>query len=286
MNLATPGTMTPSAIGRPRSEIFRRMLEQPRYLFRPWIPIVKAMEGEVFSRLPLSPPVLDVACGDGIFTWATYGHTLNVGIDIDVPSLAEAKRLGAYRSLAAADARALPFRSGSFRSVTSVCAVEHMDGLPAVLSELSRVLTPGGRLFMTVPSDRFGDLLLASRMWRALGFHGRGAAYGERKNARSHHVNILSEEAWRAALATASLRVLEASYLLDRRIMTLWSLATSTIFKLAFLPFRLMRDRECPRVERLLRRLLLASLLPILERAAGPGPSVGGYLFLTAEKAG
>jgi len=56
---------------------------------------------------------------------------------------------------------------GSFQSVTSVCAVEHMDGLSTVLHELSRVLAPGGRVFMTVPSDQFGDLLLASRIWRA-----------------------------------------------------------------------------------------------------------------------
>jgi ubiquinone/menaquinone biosynthesis C-methylase UbiE len=262
------------------------MLEHPRYLFRPWIPIVKAVEGEVFARLALAPPVLDVACGDGIFSWATYGRTLDVGIDIDLPSLREAKRLGAYRSLAAADARALPFPAGMFRSVASVCAVEHMDDLPAVLGEMSRVLRTGGHLYMTVPSDQFGDLLLASRIWRALGCSVRATAYGARKNARSHHVNILSGGAWRKVLAAASLRVVEESYLLDRSIMTLWSLATSTPFKIAFLPFRLARDREWPWVERLLRRLVLASVIPRLERAEKSGPAIGGYLFLAAEKVG
>ena len=279
------GRKTGNVTGFSRGEIFRSMLAHPRYLFRPWIPIVKAVEGEVFARLELAPPLLDVACGDGIFSWATYGRSLDVGIDIDLPSLREAKRLGVYRSLAAADARALPFPAGSFRSVTSVCAVEHMDDLPAVLGELSRVLKAGGRLYMTVPSDQFGDLLLASRIWRAVGFPGRATAYGARKNARSHHVNILSVSRWREALAAASLRVVEESYLLDRRMMTLWSLATSTPFKIAFLPFRLARDREWPWMERLLRRLLLASVIPRLERAEKSGASTGGYLFLAAEKA-
>jgi ubiquinone/menaquinone biosynthesis C-methylase UbiE len=273
------------ATGHARGEIFRRMLDHPRYLFRPWIPIVKAMEGEVFARLALRPPTLDVACGDGIFSWATYGRVLDVGIDIDFPSLGEAKRLGAYRALAAADARALPFPSASFRSVTSVCAVEHMDDLPVVLRELARVLMPGGRLYMTVPSEQFGDLLLASRIWRGLGCPGRAAAYGARKNARSHHVNVLSEAGWRSALGAASLQVAETAYLLDRRVMTLWSLATSTPFKLAFLPFRLARDREWPWAERLLRRWLVGIVVPRLKRAPEPDPSVGGYLFLAAQKA-
>ena len=80
-----------------RGEIFRRMLQHPRYLFRPWIPIVKAVEGEVFARQRLLPPVLDVACGDGIFAWATYGGALDVGVDLDARELPEAARLAGCR---------------------------------------------------------------------------------------------------------------------------------------------------------------------------------------------
>ena len=272
--------------GSSRGDIFQRMLQHPRYLFRPWIPIVKAVEGEVFARQRLIHPVLDVACGDGIFAWATYRGPLDVGVDLDPLGLAEAQRLGAYRHLAVADARAMPFRSGSFPTVTSVCAVEHMDGLPLVLRELSRVLGPGGRLFLTVPSDQFGDLLLGSRIWRALGCPHRAVAYGARKNVRSHHVNILTAEAWRKALKAESLEVVATAYLLSPAVMTVWSLLTSSPFKLAFLPFRAVREWDWPWVERLLRRLLLATLAPILDRAAGADQDTGGYLFLVAEKTG
>ena len=75
MNLPTAGGRgTAAAQDMSRGEIFRRMLDHPRYLFRPWIPVVKAVEGEVFARQRLTPPVLDVACGDGIFAWAAYGR--------------------------------------------------------------------------------------------------------------------------------------------------------------------------------------------------------------------
>jgi SAM-dependent methyltransferase len=262
------------------------MLQHPRYLFRPWIPIVKAVEGELFACQRLLSPVLDLACGDGIFAWATYRRPLDVGVDIDAAALGEARRLGAYRHLAVADARALPFRSGSFRSVTSVCAVEHMDGLPGVLRELSRVLASGGELFMTVPSDQFGDLLLGSRIWRALGCPARAAAYAALKNARSHHVNILTGEAWRQALKVESLEVVTMTYLLSLEVMTLWGLFTSSLFKLLFLPFRLIRERNWPWVRHLLRRLMLTTVTPFLDRAGGVDPATGGYLFLVARKGG
>ncbi len=269
-----------------RGDIYRRMLQHPRYLFRPWIPFVKAIEGELFASQRLVPPVLDLACGDGIFAWATYPGQLNVGIDLDVPALAEARCLGIYRHLAAADARALPFRAESFPTVTSVCAVEHMDGLPIVLREVSRVLAVGGRFYLTVPSQQFGDLLLGSRIWRVLGCSRRAAAYGARKNRRSHHVNILDVEAWRRVLHAESLKVVTTAYLLSPGTMTAWCLLTSSPFKLAFLPFRALRERHWPWAERLLRRLLQRSLAPLLQRTAGPDPATGGYLFLLAEKVG
>jgi SAM-dependent methyltransferase len=271
--------------GRTRDAIFRRMLDHPRYLYRPWIPILKCLEGEVFGQLPLQSPVLDLACGDGIFSWATFGRTLEVGVDLDARSLAEAARLRMHQALVRADAAALPFRAGHFRSIISVCAIEHMDAIAAVLRELSRVLAPGGMLYATVPSEQFGDLLLASRLWRAVGFPRRADAYGARKNARSHHVNVWSAKAWSEALARESLTVVEASYLLSPRVMTLWSLCTSTPFELAFLPFRLGRDRQWPWMNRTLRSVLLAGILPVLAQAPGPDPARGGYLFLAARKA-
>ncbi len=267
-----------------RVDIFRRMLDQPRYLYRPWIPILKALEGEKFAGLPLRSPVLDLACGDGIFSWATFGRALDVGADLDAHSLAASARLGMHRVLVRADAGALPFQSAQYKTIISVCAIEHMDNIGSVLREISRVLAPGGMLYFTVPSEQFGDLLLASRIWRRLGLPRRAKAYGARKNARSHHVNVWPAKVWTEALAQESVTVLETSYLLSPRIMALWSMTTSTPFNLAFLPFRAGRDRNWAWMDNVLRRLLLSSILPELQKAPGPDPVTGGYLFIAARK--
>jgi SAM-dependent methyltransferase len=60
-------------------------------------------------------------------------------------------------------ALALPFADESFDVVAAFDVVEHCDPEAAVLNELARVLTPGGRLLLSVPAyqwawTRFDDL--------------------------------------------------------------------------------------------------------------------------------
>jgi SAM-dependent methyltransferase len=55
-----------------------------------------------------------------------------------------------------ADARELPFESDSFDRVTAISTVEHVEeGDDRVMAELARVLSPGGRLVVTVPHNPF-----------------------------------------------------------------------------------------------------------------------------------
>jgi SAM-dependent methyltransferase len=51
-----------------------------------------------------------------------------------------------------ASALALPFATGSFDVVTAFDVVEHCDPERTALTELTRVLRPGGRMFLTVPA--------------------------------------------------------------------------------------------------------------------------------------
>ena len=96
--------------------------------------------------------VLDVACGPGNFT-RVFGEQLSgdglaVGLDASAPMLARAvadntsSRVGYVRG----DARRLPFADGSFDAVCCYAALYLVPEPFTVLSELVRVLGPGGRL--------------------------------------------------------------------------------------------------------------------------------------------
>ena len=47
--------------------------------------------------------------------------------------------------------RPLPFRAGAFTAIYCFDVLEHLDDLPTAMSELHRVLAPGGTMLVTVP---------------------------------------------------------------------------------------------------------------------------------------
>lgn len=96
---------------------------------------------------------LDVATGTGELALAlTRSGCETVGIDFSPGMLAMAafKNDGLPEShrprYAAADALALPFPGASFDCLTTGFALRNVTSIPAALSEMRRVLRPGGRL--------------------------------------------------------------------------------------------------------------------------------------------
>jgi len=104
-----------------------------------------------------SPLVLDVAAGTGRLSlallrqWGFRGRV--VGLDMSKAMLARASaKTQGQRHRAAwvrQDAMCLPFASGRFDAVTCIEALEFMPQPSAVLTELVRVLRPGGQLLIS-----------------------------------------------------------------------------------------------------------------------------------------
>ena len=94
--------------------------------------------------------ILDVAGGDGY--WAARARRRGaeaVAIDIAAAKLQRGRQLAGAPSLVLGDALRLPFPDASFDRVLSICAIEHFDDGPHALSEMARVLAPGGELVMS-----------------------------------------------------------------------------------------------------------------------------------------
>lgn len=103
--------------------------------------------------------VLDVGCGEGIFlarVAKTYGADCT-GVDISKKSIATAKRLESLRPRSGqaprlhfqvADVTRLPFKDKSFDHVLSFDTLEHISDQSKALSEMARVLKPGGSLLL------------------------------------------------------------------------------------------------------------------------------------------
>jgi len=94
--------------------------------------------------------ILDLATGSGDVALTLRNHCPEaqiVGADFCVPMLHEARRKGSG-PVAAADGLALPFATGIFDVVTVAFGLRNMASWPGALSEMHRVLRPGGHVLI------------------------------------------------------------------------------------------------------------------------------------------
>lgn len=123
-------------------------------------PAMLELAGDVTGRR-----ILDAGCGSGpLFAALRDRGAMVTGIDASAGMLAQARRrLGADADLRVADlARPLPFPDGAFDDVLASLVLHYLEDWAPALAELRRVLTPLGRLLVSV--DHPSAVYLTDRM--------------------------------------------------------------------------------------------------------------------------
>jgi arsenite methyltransferase len=119
--------------------------------------------------IPPGGVALDVGSGPGNVTAslarAAGSGGLALGVDISEPMLARAVRAesGPQVGFLRADAQRLPLRDNAFDAAVSIAMLQLIPNPAAALGEMARVLRPGGRLAVMVPTAG-----RAARFWRML----------------------------------------------------------------------------------------------------------------------
>jgi SAM-dependent methyltransferase len=159
-----------------------------------------------FARFPVGPGdrVLDMGCGAGRHAFALYRRGADVvALDMDAAELKDVA--GMFQALVAegeapqdatagavrGTAYALPFPDASFDRVVAAEVLEHLPEDTRAMSELFRVLKPGGLMAVTVP--RWGPELVC---WAL------SSAYHE---VEGGHVRIYRGDELRRRLSRAGL---------------------------------------------------------------------------------
>lgn len=123
--------------------------------------------------------VLDFGCGSGYGSAQIAESAARVvGIDVSDDAVTYAIEHFTRDNLAfkRIDGDApLPFADGSFDTVLSFQVIEHVPDPARYLTEIRRVLVPGGRLVLATP-DRSTRLLPGQRPWNRWHLHEYGAA--------------------------------------------------------------------------------------------------------------
>jgi ubiquinone/menaquinone biosynthesis C-methylase UbiE len=147
---------------------------------------------EFVRALAPAERALDVGVGDGRLAARLPAAGLT-GADVSQVALDRAKgRLPGARLVLVEPDAPLPFADNEFDLVSCIETIEHVRDVQLELSEIRRVLRPGGRLALTTP--------IASR-WRVL-FRGLEHPF-------SPHVRAFSRRSLRTVLETMGFQIVE-----------------------------------------------------------------------------
>jgi malonyl-CoA O-methyltransferase len=169
----------------------------PAYASDAHNPLMGLEQQAVLELLPALPGrrALDLACGSGRYLkrLSAGQAAFAFGLDFSGPMLSRAAEL--RQPLVQGDLLRLPLAAGSVDLVVCGLAVGHVADLGRAVSEMARVLAPGG---VVVYSDfhPFGALAGLKRTFRAA---------DQREYAARHHVHLYA--AHQAACAQAGLTI-------------------------------------------------------------------------------
>jgi len=169
-----------------------------------------------WGRKRAAARVLDIATGAGHTALAFSRFTPSVvAVDLTLPMLQAGRDFAAREGAAGvrflgADVEALPFREGSFGTVTCRLAAHHFPALLPAVREVARVLRPGGSLLV---QDILGhdDEELAAFIIEI-----------ERRRDPSHARSYRQIE-WTAFLRAVGLTVIDEAIMSKRRLWEEWT---------------------------------------------------------------
>lgn len=176
------------------------------------------------------PRVLDAGCGPGRLSryWRDRGSQVTA-LDLSAQMLGEARRQDAAHGYIAGDIEALPLVNETFDLAWSNLAVQWCSDLRCALSELYRVVRPGGRVAFTTLIE--GSLPELHQAWRAVDdrahanrFLASHALSDAMRGWQGHHQSITLTLAFDDALsAMRSLKGIGATHLhagREQRVLT------------------------------------------------------------------
>jgi 2-polyprenyl-3-methyl-5-hydroxy-6-metoxy-1,4-benzoquinol methylase len=159
----------------------------------------KVMMREIVPSAPAV--ILDVGCGTGLNAsfLKNAGHTV-VGVDISTVAIEQFRAKGFEGFVCDIDAQPLPIASDSIDVVYASEVIEHVFDTKRFLSELTRVLKPGGLMIVSTPNSAFWA-------YRILGLLGRTVTEYQHPG----HVRFFSRRSLRRNLQDAGLDVTAVS---------------------------------------------------------------------------
>ncbi len=162
--------------------------------------LLRAVEARFYQDTVLESPILDLGCGDGLFSKITFDKILDVGLDPWAGPLRFAQNSKRYRIVVQASGNEIPFADKHFQSIISNSVLEHIPDVDSVLMEASRIIKTGGIFLFCVPNQNFLPNLSVSDFFDRLGFKSLAGSYRTFFNKISRHYHCDAPNVWKNRL--------------------------------------------------------------------------------------
>jgi SAM-dependent methyltransferase len=238
-------------------------------------PMWRLPELNAVKRINMPRPILEIGCGDGVFTRLALG-AVDRAIDINPRAVKRASLLlDVYGTLEVADARSLRIPERLYKSVFANCVLEHIDGVDQVLASCSTALEPGGQLVATIPLKAMNSHL-AWRWTRYVKWRQRGLV----------HYNLWATDTWRDRLLAAGFSDVAFYPYLRADLCKIWDLADAPLMlgtgRLRFgTLLRYLAQLVPPPARRRIRRVLACKLVGLVNSRNRTGETCAAVLVAT-----
>ncbi len=207
--------------------------------------LIRPQEIALFHRYAdlFQAPILDFGCGDGFFARAmldagrstpddqsdktpplsaSFAHLptktpIDEGVDVPSSLIDEAGPSGVYANRTSYDGVTLPYPDRSYQSVFANCVLEHIPEVPQSVSEIARVLKPGGHFLTGVMTDQWETFMLGPQFF--------GDYYRRKMRVQQDHYSLHSVATWRSIFEDAGLEIVAEIGYVNPRTARLLDLA-------------------------------------------------------------
>lgn len=127
------------------------------------------LECKIYLNKTFDHPILDLGCGDGLFSQILFDENIDTGIDLNNDELSCANKLQCYNELICCPGDKIPKPDGHYQTIFSNSVLEHIDQLEPVFKEVHRLLSPDGRFYLTIPSIDFEQYTTINQLLLKIG---------------------------------------------------------------------------------------------------------------------
>jgi len=189
----------------------------------------RSVEALSYSQVKLEKPILDLGCGFGEFSGVVFDR-LETGIDINKKELEKALEGGKYKKVKWADARKLPFKDKSYKTVVSNSVLEHIDNVQDVVKEVNRILEKKGIFVFTVPTTKIKTNLLLYKLLKSVGLNNLANIYFDYHKKAFKHVSLKSPNWWKNTLEKNGFEIMILEGTISNTVLWLHEIFLITAF--------------------------------------------------------